>query len=89
MCGYFRKLDIPAGPGKGGPQGPFFQSQRLDLYHEYAKKLLKVTHFLHSPLYRISHARYRPFSQVTPTDVFVLLTSFPSNERGWLAQGQI
>ena len=89
MCGYLPKLDIPSGPGKGGPQSPFFQSQRLDLYHAYAKKLLDVTYFPHSLLYLISHTRCRPFSQVTPTDVFVLLTSFPSNERGWLVQDQV
>lgn len=28
------------GPDKGGPKGPYRQSQRLSLYHEYAEKLL-------------------------------------------------
>ncbi|MCX7881653.1 MAG: glutamate--tRNA ligase [Brevinematales bacterium] len=28
------------GPDKGGPYGPYAQSERLSLYHEYAKKLI-------------------------------------------------
>ncbi|TCD68577.1 Glutamate--tRNA ligase mitochondrial [Steccherinum ochraceum] len=32
------------GPGVGGPHGPYFQSERLDLYHNYADKLLKSGH---------------------------------------------
>lgn len=31
------------GPGKGGPHAPYFQSERLDLYHSYTNKLLDVT----------------------------------------------
>ncbi|EIM92053.1 glutamyl-tRNA synthetase [Stereum hirsutum FP-91666 SS1] len=37
-------LDYDYGPGKAGPHGPYFQSQRLDLYHFYAKKLLDTGH---------------------------------------------
>jgi len=33
-------LDWDEGPGKDGPLGPYFQSQRLDLYHAAADKLL-------------------------------------------------
>ncbi|MCK9524627.1 MAG: glutamate--tRNA ligase [Limnochordia bacterium] len=29
-------LDWDEGPGKGGDYGPYYQSQRLNLYHEYA-----------------------------------------------------
>ncbi|KAH8101405.1 hypothetical protein BXZ70DRAFT_1007241 [Cristinia sonorae] len=32
------------GPGVGGPHGPYFQSERLDLYHSYAHKLLESGH---------------------------------------------
>lgn len=39
-------VDALLGPGKGGPHGPYFQSQRLDLYHSYAKKLLDVMYIL-------------------------------------------
>ncbi|KZV77436.1 glutamyl-tRNA synthetase [Peniophora sp. CONT] len=37
-------LDYDYGPGKPGPHGPYFQSERLDLYHQYAKKLLENGH---------------------------------------------
>ncbi|KIY53503.1 hypothetical protein FISHEDRAFT_63335 [Fistulina hepatica ATCC 64428] len=37
-------LDYDYGPGKSGPHEPYFQSQRLDLYHHYAKKLLDSGH---------------------------------------------
>ncbi|KAF8207609.1 hypothetical protein K438DRAFT_1575701 [Mycena galopus ATCC 62051] len=31
-------------PGKGGPHGPYFQSERLDLYRSYTTKLLASGH---------------------------------------------
>ena len=37
-----------SGPGKNGPHAPYFQSERLDLYQDYAKKLLDVG-FLPAP----------------------------------------
>ncbi|TFK28428.1 glutamyl-tRNA synthetase [Coprinopsis marcescibilis] len=37
-------LEYDYGPGKGGPQGPYFQSERLDLYKDYSKKLLESGH---------------------------------------------
>ncbi|PFH47195.1 hypothetical protein AMATHDRAFT_198392 [Amanita thiersii Skay4041] len=37
-------LDYDFGPGKNGPHGPYFQSKRLDLYQDYAKKLLESGH---------------------------------------------
>ncbi len=33
-------LDWDEGPEVGGPHAPYFQSQRLPIYHEYAKKLV-------------------------------------------------
>jgi glutamyl-tRNA synthetase len=33
-------IDWDEGPDKGGPNGPYLQSQRLDLYTQYAQKLL-------------------------------------------------
>ncbi|KAI0825292.1 glutamyl-tRNA synthetase [Trametes gibbosa] len=37
-------LDYDHGPGKPGSHGPYFQSERLDLYHSYAHKLLDSGH---------------------------------------------
>lgn len=37
-------LDWDEGPEVGGPYGPYFQSQRLPLYQEYAQKLLESDH---------------------------------------------
>nr|MBC7244358.1 glutamate--tRNA ligase [Chloroflexota bacterium] len=37
-------LDWDEGPEVGGPYGPYFQSQRLPLYQEYAQKLLETGH---------------------------------------------
>ncbi|GJE98035.1 glutamyl-tRNA synthetase [Phanerochaete sordida] len=34
-------LEYDFGPGKHGPHGPYFQSERLDLYHMYSDKLLE------------------------------------------------
>ena len=34
-------LDWDEGPGKDGPYGPYFQTQRKDLYLSYAKKLVE------------------------------------------------
>lgn len=38
------RLDWDEGPEVGGPHGPYFQSQRLPLYQEYAQKLLESGH---------------------------------------------
>ncbi len=34
-------LDYDEGPGKDGGVGPYFQSERLELYHKYAKQLIE------------------------------------------------
>jgi glutamyl-tRNA synthetase len=33
-------IDWDEGPEVGGPNGPYFQSQRMDFYHKYVQKLL-------------------------------------------------
>ena len=33
-------MDWDEGPEKGGPYGPYFQTERLDIYREYAQRLL-------------------------------------------------
>jgi len=35
-------LDWSEGPEVGGPNGPYFQSQRLEIYQQYARKLLEM-----------------------------------------------
>lgn len=45
-------LDWDEGPEKGGPYGPYFQSQRLDIYKKFARRLLdeeKAYHCYCSP----------------------------------------
>ncbi|MFQ5856062.1 MAG: glutamate--tRNA ligase [Anaerolineae bacterium] len=37
-------LDWDEGPDVGGDYGPYLQSERLDIYHEYAEKLLSSGH---------------------------------------------
>ncbi|KAG6909076.1 hypothetical protein DXG01_002057 [Tephrocybe rancida] len=37
-------LEYDYGPGKDGPHTPYFQSERLDLYRSYSKKLLDSGH---------------------------------------------
>lgn len=37
-------LDWDEGPDVGGPYGPYFQSQRLHIYQEYAEKLVREGH---------------------------------------------
>ncbi|MBX6341483.1 MAG: glutamate--tRNA ligase [Thermomicrobiaceae bacterium] len=37
-------LDWDEGPEVGGPYGPYFQSQRLDLYREHAERLVREGH---------------------------------------------
>jgi len=37
-------LDWDEGPEVGGAYGPYFQSQRLPVYHEYARKLVESGH---------------------------------------------
>lgn len=34
-------LDYDEGPGVGGPYGPYFQSERLPIYHQWAERLIK------------------------------------------------
>jgi glutamyl-tRNA synthetase len=34
-------LDWDEGPGVGGPHGPYFQTERLDIYKEYGERLIR------------------------------------------------
>lgn len=37
-------IEVDEGPGKDGPYGPYYQSQRLDLYASHAQKLVDEGH---------------------------------------------
>ncbi|GAB4375813.1 MAG: glutamate--tRNA ligase [Calditrichia bacterium] len=37
-------LDYDEGPNRGGPCGPYFQSQRLEIYENYARQLIEQEH---------------------------------------------
>lgn len=37
-------LDVDEGPVVGGPYGPYFQTQRLDIYREYAERMIAEGH---------------------------------------------
>ncbi len=37
-------IDFDEGPIKGGPYGPYVQSERLDIYHKYAQQLIQDGH---------------------------------------------
>ncbi|KAL0950568.1 hypothetical protein HGRIS_007370 [Hohenbuehelia grisea] len=37
-------IEYDYGPGQNGPHGPYFQSERLDLYRSYSRKLLDSGH---------------------------------------------
>ena len=40
-------LDWDEGPGVGGPNAPYYQSERLDMYHQEAQRLLDSGHAYH------------------------------------------
>jgi glutamyl-tRNA synthetase len=37
-------IDWDEGPGIGGPNGPYYQTQRKEIYQEYARKLIELGH---------------------------------------------
>jgi glutamyl-tRNA synthetase, bacterial family len=37
-------IDFDEGPIKGGPYGPYVQSERLDIYNQYAQQLIQAGH---------------------------------------------
>jgi len=40
-------IDFDEGPGKGGPYGPYIQSERLELYKKHAQQLVDAGHAYH------------------------------------------
>lgn len=73
-------VKLCVGPGKGGPHGPYHQSERLDLYHSYANKLLDVRGF--SPDIILYKPQINMFvSLAMPIDAFVHQINCPPKEK--------
>ena len=41
-------LEADEGPDRGGPSAPYYQSQRGDIYHQYAQQLVDAGHAYHA-----------------------------------------
>ena len=52
-------LDWDEGPDKGGEHGPYFQSQRRDIYHEWAQRLIAAGRAYADPTPSDTIASYR------------------------------
>ena len=52
-------LNWDEGPIIGGPNGPYFQSERMDIYHEWARKLIKAGRAYADPTPAEQIAKYR------------------------------
>ena len=50
-------LDWDEGPIVGGPNAPYFQSERMEIYHEWAKKLIKAGRAYADPTSQYSPVR--------------------------------
>lgn len=61
-------LEPDEGPQKGGPKSPYRQSERLDLYQEYAQKLISMGHAYHCfcSRERLSQVRQQQINQGKP-----------------------
>lgn len=52
-------LNWDEGPIVGGPNGPYFQSERMDIYHKWAKKLIELGRAYADPTPAEQIAKYR------------------------------
>lgn len=52
-------LDWDEGPLVGGPHGPYFQSERMEIYHEYARRLIAAGRAYADPTPPEKIAEYR------------------------------
>ena len=52
-------LNWDEGPIVGGPNGPYFQSERMNIYHEWAKKLIEMGRAYADPTPTEQIAKYR------------------------------
>lgn len=61
-------IDFDEGPVKGGPYGPYVQSERLDIYNKYAQQLLEAGHayYCTCSMERLEQLRQRQMASKQP-----------------------
>jgi hypothetical protein len=64
------------GPGRPGPHGPYYQSERLDLYRSYSDKLLQVR--LRSLVLLLTRSTHNPFRVLVRPRLPLLLFAGPA-----------
>ena len=75
-------LDSDEDPDKGGPYAPYRQSQRLDLYRQYAEKLVETGHayYCFCTPDRLEEMRKKQQEKKEPTIYDGLCKKIPKNE---------
>ena len=75
-------LDWDEGPDKGGEHGPYFQSQRRDIYHEWAQRLIAAGRAYADPTPSEAIAKYREASS-RAKQPFLYRNHRPANPPAW------
>ena len=75
-------LDWDEGPDKGGEHGPYFQSQRRTIYHEWAKRLIDCGRAYADPTPSETIAKYREASN-RAKQPFLYRNHRPANPPAW------
>ena len=75
-------LDWDEGPDKGGEHGPYFQSQRRDIYHEWAQRLIAAGRAYADPTPSETIAKYREASN-RAKQPFLYRNHRPANPPAW------
>ncbi|MCX6377642.1 MAG: glutamate--tRNA ligase, partial [Armatimonadetes bacterium] len=75
-------LDWDEGPEVGGPFGPYFQSERLDIYRKYSQQLLEQGHAYRClcPPERLAEMRKEQEARKQPTGYDRLCLNLPPEE---------
>ena len=75
-------LDWDEGPIVGGPHGPYFQSERMEIYHEYARKLIAMGRAYADPTPSEQVEQYRKECSANKTP-FLYRNFRPKNTPDW------
>lgn len=75
-------LDWDEGPIVGGPHGPYFQSERMEIYHEYARKLIAMGRAYADPTPPEQVEQYRKECSANKTP-FLYRNFRPKNTPDW------